>query len=153
MAARSNDTKSSWVDPDDAPELTDAQLAEADIYEGDKFVRHGRVGRPRGSGKKELVTLRLDRDVLDRFRAGGPGWQPRLNDALRAATPASAEKVRAKLKEVHFAPRLALPEREIVSTSGRPLSPATSARPAAARDREGRFQAIGPHGQRASGRV
>jgi uncharacterized protein (DUF4415 family) len=65
---------------DDTPELTDAQLAEAEIYEGDKFIR--RVGRPKGSGTKELVTLRLDRAVLDHFRAGGPGWQTRLNDAL-----------------------------------------------------------------------
>jgi uncharacterized protein (DUF4415 family) len=132
MTARSRNTKSSWVDPDDAPELTDAQLAEADIYEGNKFVRHGRVGRPKGSGKKELVTIRLDRDVLQHFRAGGPGWQTRLNDALRAATPTSAEEVRARLKEGHFPPRPALPEREIVSRSGRPLPAATFARPATA---------------------
>ena len=65
---------------DDTPEPTDAQLAEAEIYEGDKFIR--RVGRPKGSGTKELVSLRLDRAVLEHFRAGGPGWQTRLNDAL-----------------------------------------------------------------------
>lgn len=82
MIAKENATATHWVDPDDAPDLTDAQLAEAEIYEGDKFVR--RVGRPKGSGSKELVTLRLDRAVLDHFRAGGPGWQTRLNDTLRA---------------------------------------------------------------------
>ena len=32
---------------------------------------------------KEMVTLRLDRDVLDHFQAAGPGWQDRVNDALR----------------------------------------------------------------------
>jgi uncharacterized protein (DUF4415 family) len=32
---------------------------------------------------KEMVSLRLDRDVLDHFQAGGPGWQDRINDALR----------------------------------------------------------------------
>jgi hypothetical protein len=32
---------------------------------------------------KELVALRLDYEILDRFRAGGPGWQTRLNDTLR----------------------------------------------------------------------
>ena len=32
---------------------------------------------------KELVSLRLDRDVLDYFQEGGPGWQDRINDALR----------------------------------------------------------------------
>jgi uncharacterized protein (DUF4415 family) len=68
-------------DPDTAPELTDEQLAEAEVYDGDRFVR--RVGRPKGSGTKELVTLRIDRDVLKRFREGGPGWQTRLNEALQ----------------------------------------------------------------------
>jgi uncharacterized protein (DUF4415 family) len=35
-------------------------------------------------GVKELVSLRIDRDVLDHFQEGGPGWQDRINDALRA---------------------------------------------------------------------
>ena len=71
-------------DPDTAPELTDEMLDESDFYIGDKFLRHGRGGRPKGSGSKEQVTLRLDREILDHFRAGGPGWQTRLNDTLRA---------------------------------------------------------------------
>lgn len=41
-------------------------------------------GHPAGSSK-EQVTLRLDKDILDRFRAGGPGWQARINEALRKA--------------------------------------------------------------------
>jgi uncharacterized protein (DUF4415 family) len=32
---------------------------------------------------KELVSLRIDRDVLEHFQAGGPGWQDRINAALR----------------------------------------------------------------------
>jgi uncharacterized protein (DUF4415 family) len=39
--------------------------------------------RPAVPGAKEQVTLRLDRDVLDHFQDGGPGWQDRINDALR----------------------------------------------------------------------
>jgi uncharacterized protein (DUF4415 family) len=35
---------------------------------------------------KEQVTLRIDRDVLDHFQEGGPGWQDRINAALRKAT-------------------------------------------------------------------
>lgn len=35
---------------------------------------------------KELVPLRIDRDVLEHFQAEGPGWQERINDALRRAT-------------------------------------------------------------------
>jgi len=34
---------------------------------------------------KRQVTLRIDPDVIDRFRAGGPGWQGRINAALRKA--------------------------------------------------------------------
>jgi uncharacterized protein (DUF4415 family) len=34
---------------------------------------------------KELVSLRIDRDILDHFQEGGPGWQERINDALRKA--------------------------------------------------------------------
>jgi uncharacterized protein (DUF4415 family) len=36
-------------------------------------------------GAKEQVTLRIDRDVLDFFQADGPGWQERINAALRKA--------------------------------------------------------------------
>ena len=103
----------------DPPELTDEELAETDIYDGDKFVR--RVGRPK-SGKKELVTLRLDRDLLDHFRAGGPGWQTRLNDALRSMiTGQSASKK----------------NRETASSGGEVPAPVTAPAPA------------GNHGRRA----
>ncbi len=36
-------------------------------------------------GAKETVSLRIDRDVLDVFQADGPGWQDRINAALRKA--------------------------------------------------------------------
>ena len=36
-------------------------------------------------GVKEQVSLRIDQDVLAFFREGGPGWQDRINDALRKA--------------------------------------------------------------------
>jgi uncharacterized protein (DUF4415 family) len=36
-------------------------------------------------GVKEQVTLRIDQDVLHYFQAGGPGWQDRINEALRKA--------------------------------------------------------------------
>lgn len=38
-------------------------------------------GRPAGS-KKELVSLRLDKSVLEAFRASGKGWQSRINQVL-----------------------------------------------------------------------
>ncbi len=36
-------------------------------------------------GAKEMVSLRIDRDVLDFFQQQGPGWQDRINAALRRA--------------------------------------------------------------------
>ena len=36
-------------------------------------------------GVKELVSLRIDQHVLEHFQADGPGWQERINDALRKA--------------------------------------------------------------------
>ena len=44
--------------------------------------------RTRGKQKrptKVLVSLRLERDVVERLRASGPGWQSRVNDMLRKA--------------------------------------------------------------------
>jgi uncharacterized protein (DUF4415 family) len=45
-------------------------------------------GRPVGSIKataKKQIALRVDADVLARYQAGGPGWQTRMNEALRKA--------------------------------------------------------------------
>jgi uncharacterized protein (DUF4415 family) len=67
---------------DDIPELTDEFFEKADFYIGDTLIRRGR-GRPPLDTPKKLVSLRLDQDVIERFRAGGPGWQSRINAALR----------------------------------------------------------------------
>ena len=40
---------------------------------------------PAMPGAKEQVSLRIDRDVLDYFQEAGPGWQDRINEALRKA--------------------------------------------------------------------
>jgi uncharacterized protein (DUF4415 family) len=41
--------------------------------------------KPALPGAKEMVSLRIDRDVLDFFQQDGPGWQDRINAALRKA--------------------------------------------------------------------
>lgn len=41
--------------------------------------------KPAVPGVKELVSIRIDRDVLEHFQQAGPGWQERINDALRRA--------------------------------------------------------------------
>ena len=69
--------------PDDyaeIPELTDEWFAKAVLMKNGKLFKRG---RPKSASPKQQVTLRLDRDVLDRFRAGGAGWQSRINEALR----------------------------------------------------------------------
>lgn len=75
---------SEWTDPDDAPELTEEFFADAEVFQGDAFVRRGR-GRPSTGKAKELVSLRMDRDVLAKLREAGPGWQSQVSDLLRLA--------------------------------------------------------------------
>jgi uncharacterized protein (DUF4415 family) len=41
--------------------------------------------KPSLPGAKEVVSLRIDRDVLDFFQEQGPGWQERMIEALRKA--------------------------------------------------------------------
>ncbi len=41
--------------------------------------------KPPIPGAKELTSLRIDRDVLEHFQEAGPGWQDRINEALRKA--------------------------------------------------------------------
>jgi uncharacterized protein (DUF4415 family) len=41
--------------------------------------------RPSLPNVKELVSLRIDQDVLEYFQDSGPGWQDRINEALRKA--------------------------------------------------------------------
>lgn len=42
-------------------------------------------GRGRPASGKDRVTIRLDPDVIAKFKATGDGWQSRMNEALRAA--------------------------------------------------------------------
>src|SRR5437764_69540 len=65
---------------DDAPELTDAQIAGAAVSIG---LRPR--GRPKSDKRKEAISLRVDADVLDAFKSSGEGWQTRMNGILRAA--------------------------------------------------------------------
>ena len=67
---------------EDIPELTDEFFDRAEIRQGDKLIRRG-SGRPPLEAPKKLIALRLDPDVIERFRATGPGWQSRINMILR----------------------------------------------------------------------
>ncbi len=82
-AAMSNDP----VFDADNPEWTKEDFARAkrgDAIPAPIRAAFGKRGRPAGSAKTQ-VTLRIDTDVLERFRAAGPGWQTRINEVLRRA--------------------------------------------------------------------
>jgi uncharacterized protein (DUF4415 family) len=82
MTAKKPSTPATWVDPEDAPELTEAFFQEAKLYKGNKIQARG---RPKAAITKEPVKLRLDADVLAALRATGDGWQTRINETLRAS--------------------------------------------------------------------
>jgi len=67
------------ADYDEVPELTDEWFAKATVNEGGEPARRG---RPRAQNPKKAVSLRLSDRVLSGFRAGGRGWQTRINAAL-----------------------------------------------------------------------
>jgi uncharacterized protein (DUF4415 family) len=69
---------------EDIPELTDEWFDKAEFAIGDKVVRPAKhPGRPKSGSPKKLIALRLDPDIIERFRSTGPGWQSRINAALR----------------------------------------------------------------------
>lgn len=71
------------VADDDTPELT-AETARQLIPAKQFFAERGlpMPGRPRAETPKVAVSLRLDQDVVDGFKADGPGWQTRINAVL-----------------------------------------------------------------------
>jgi len=79
MSESKKDTALDWVDPDDAPDLSGDEWAEK------VDAAPVRQGRPKANITKISTTIRLDPDVLDAFKSAGPGWQSRINEALRKA--------------------------------------------------------------------
>jgi uncharacterized protein (DUF4415 family) len=58
---------------DELPELTDGMLARAKVNKG---------GRPVSAHPRKLISLRLPVDVIERWKATGPGWQTRMAERL-----------------------------------------------------------------------
>jgi len=92
MSAKLKDSAQPWVDPDDAPELTDEFFSdgawqvdgnEVGAAEGKTAMTVAvRRGRPKANVVRERITIRLEASVLQQFKATGPGWQTRMNAAL-----------------------------------------------------------------------
>lgn len=76
-------------DYDDNPEWTEEDFAQArpasEVLPPELLAALVRQRGPQVAETKQQVTLRLDRDVLAKFRATGQGWQSRINAALREA--------------------------------------------------------------------
>lgn len=73
----------------DNPELTAKDIAKAVPFAKafPELAATMRVTRgPQKAPTKVSTTIRLDREVLERFKATGPGWQSRINEALRKAS-------------------------------------------------------------------
>jgi uncharacterized protein (DUF4415 family) len=69
----------------DNPEWTPRDFARARPF-SQAFPGLARKGRgPQRKPTKVAVSLRLTREVVERFKAGGPGWQTRIDEALRKA--------------------------------------------------------------------
>ncbi len=75
---------------DDNPEWTEEDFARArparEVLPEAVLAQFKRgPGRPKSESPKIAISLRVDQDVLERYRESGPGWQSRMNEALRAA--------------------------------------------------------------------
>jgi len=55
------------------PELTEDMLARATLRKG---------GRPKSDNPRQMISLRLPPDVIERWKATGPGWQTRMAEKL-----------------------------------------------------------------------
>jgi len=99
MPTKSKHSAKPWTDPDDAPQVTEDDLARGAWQLDGKELRpaQGKAlaqavlrGRPKGTVKdthKVPTTLRLDEEVLTRWRASGKGWQTRAAELLTAHAP------------------------------------------------------------------
>jgi uncharacterized protein (DUF4415 family) len=101
MTERKHDKESDWHDPDDGIEWPDEVWDRAQIAIGAKVIRPAtgtltKAGRPPvGNAPKQQVTLRLPREVIAHFKAGGPGWQTRIGEVLQRHMGSDAPRKKA----------------------------------------------------------
>ena len=86
-------SQADWDDVSDNPEWTAEEIASArparevlprTLY--DALVKRYKGQRgPQKTPVKTAVSLRLDKEIVEHFKAGGTGWQSRINEALKKA--------------------------------------------------------------------
>lgn len=109
----------SFVDPDDAPAWTDEQIARAQKAVGEKVVREASgtlsrgPGRPRKPDAKQVVSLRLEPEVIAAYKALGPGWQTRMSAVVSASITREAGPggIKTRSPVINPAPRRGKRER------------------------------------------
>lgn len=85
---------------DDNPEWTEEDFAKArppeEFLPPEALALFKRGRGPQKAPTKQLVSLRLSPDVLERFKASGPGWQTRIDGVLREHVAGEAENGNAR---------------------------------------------------------
>jgi uncharacterized protein (DUF4415 family) len=79
MTGNKRSIAAGWTDPDDAPDLS------APEYQAKFAATSVRRGRPKSGAPKVRVGFRLAADVVASIKASGPGYNARVEEALRAA--------------------------------------------------------------------
>ena len=90
MSAKRKKSARTSTSSDDLPEITAEWLAGADMYDGKKLVSRG---RPPLENPRKLLSLRLQPQVIAKWKASGPGWQTRMAKVLEQSAPKSRRSV------------------------------------------------------------
>ncbi len=96
MKKKSKDTNKPdpYLIDDENPEWTDEMFRNAELAhialpklfgkKNAELLMSGKVGRPVAESPKKQITLRLDAEIIEKFRSHGRGWQSEINAALRS---------------------------------------------------------------------
>ncbi|MFK5598024.1 BrnA antitoxin family protein [Methylobacterium sp. HMF5984] len=127
-------SQADWDEVSDNPDLTDVELAALrparelppDIYAA---LPRNRGGRPRAASPKVQLTLRIDRRVLDAYKATGPGWQTRMHDVLARIVddPGAGPHVEADTAREAGIYRRTGSDRGVAVAAGQPFPPSQDA--------------------------
>lgn len=118
-----------------SPELTDDELARMrparGVLKPALFEKLTKGRGPQKAPTKEAVSLRLDREVVEHFRAMGPGWQTKINRTLRATVKAESTSHPTKVSggKAAKAPASALTQSPDKVKASRAATPSRARRP------------------------